>query len=264
MSDADRTPDEIRTWLAEIVDMATLLPDAAITRTAGAKTSRPTPSSKPPTRLDVVHLLDHRDKPKPGVEHGMAWSRGMQYVDPDRIGVLPYLDGWCRDLETTLMDEHPAVPDETPEHPTVATCADWLTRHAEAAATTAQWPEVVYGLRVLRRNMRAATAGVRDERRRPVPCSRCGEPLERIGEQALWACVNGHETSVQAVTLNQAAQVTGAKKDQLYGFANRPGLLAAMDIEPLTPVLGDTGGRKLFDLNDIRRVLAEVKLRKGA
>lgn len=254
-ADADRTPDELRGWLAQIADMAALLPDAAITRSAGNKTSRPTPASKPPANLNVVHLLDHDDKPPNGTRRGMAWSHGMQYVDPGRIGVLPYLDGWVRDLEATLLDQHPDVPaDEIPAVPTVAGCCSWLARHADAAATTDQWPELVYGVRAMVRNMRNATSGVRDLEERPVPCPRCGDPLHRVGDLALWECETGHQTSVQAVTLRQASEHVGIPLSTLKGWSHRPGFL---------PCLRESERVSYYDLGTIQRLAAEARLRSG-
>lgn len=257
MSDADRTPDEVRKWLAEILELAALLPDALI---AGPKPdgggSRPVPSSRPPVKLHIVSLLAAAER------YDNLWEAGMCYVDPDGAGVLPYLWGWARDIEATLYEASPVLPDEVPEVPTLASVCDWLSRHAEAASVTAQWPELVYGVREVRQGLRGATAAVRDIEERAVPCPRCGDPLTHIeGETARWECPSGHETHVQAVTIGQAARIIGCGRNTLATLVNRPGLLAD-GIDAARPVLGDRGGRKLYDLNDLRRLHAEVKLRR--
>lgn len=256
MSDADRTPDEIRNWLAEIVDMTADIPDPAmITGPIKPEGTRPVPSSRPPTRLDVLSLLTRAER------YDDIWETGMQYVDPDGAGILPYLWGWVRDIEATLYESYPTVPDEAPETPTVTNCADWLGCHAEAAATTHQWSELVYGLRKLRSGLRAATAGVRDVERKPVPCSRCGQPLHRVGEQALWECEAGHQTSVEAVTLRQAHERLVADGGQwvpsmstLKDWSRRPGLL---------PCLRESERVSLYDLSTIRKLVAEARVRSA-
>ena len=250
------TPDDVRHWLGQLPELCALLPDAAVARGA-IDGPRPAPASKPPLKLHILHLLDRREKAN--------WEFGMWQVDPDRQGILPYLWGWVRDLEATLYEESARLPDETPTDPTVAGCCDWLVRHLGMAEALDQWPEFADGIRVIRGHLLAATSGVRDLYDKPVPCSRCGNPLQRVDERPLWECsACGHEVTVQAVTLNQAAKIMGVPKDKLYTIANRPALLADIGAQPLRPVLGETGSRKLYDLNDLRRVVAEINMRRMA
>ena len=56
------TVNEVLRYLAELPDMCALLPEAAIVRTPRGEGSRGTPGPRPPRRLDVLHLLDTRDK----------------------------------------------------------------------------------------------------------------------------------------------------------------------------------------------------------
>ena len=79
---------KVGAWLRDIPELCALLDDAAVTRGPSAETARPAPGSRPPLRLDVVHLQDEREK------HN--WESGMWWCDPDRQGVLPYLHGWAR------------------------------------------------------------------------------------------------------------------------------------------------------------------------
>lgn len=243
--DADRTPADVQAWLDEIADLAPLLRDAAVTGPHQEAVSRPVPGSKPPMRLEPVVLLDERQK-------GTEWLAGMEYVDPQRLGLLPYLDGWVRDIEASLLDACPDLPEPIPDTPTITADCQWLSRHAQAASRLPQWPELVYGLRHIRAALRAATAGVRDTVAKPVPCPRCGDPLRQVGEKALWACDNGHETSVQAVTLRQAARIVGVPVSTLKRWARRPGLL---------PRVRESERRSLYDLGSIRAIVAESQLR---
>lgn len=245
-ADEPRTPtlDQTRRHLLELPELCALLPDAAHARSA-IDGPRPAPASKPPLKLHVLHLLDEREK--------WNWEWGMWQVDPDRQGVLPYLHGWVRDIEASLYEESPRLPDEAPDEPTVANCCDWLSRHLGAAETLAQWPELAHGIKTLHGNVRAAVAGIRD-RHRPVPCSQCGNPLSRDGDTNRWVCeACGHLVSVQAVTLRQAAHIVGRSERTLRSWAQR-NLFTRISDGPRT---------NLYDLGDIRRVVAEVALRDG-
>lgn len=268
------TTDHIRRCLAAIPDLMALLPDALGTRSRGPQTSRPVPGSRPPVDLDILDLTDHRPK-----EHWAADRSPL--LDPDRKGVLPYLDDWCQDLATTALDGDvvygvaPHEVDPVPDVPTVSSVCDWLTRHLDWAATLPQWPELADGVSAIHGRLRAATRHVRDVEDKPVPCSRCGAGvLERDdGITHGWTCRDcGHRVTVQAVTLHQAAQIVcdpphkrGEKpkpgevritKHHIYDLANRPGILK--------PILGDTGKQRLYDLGDIRRMVAEMRLRGSA
>lgn len=240
MTDADDT----RRHLAEIPELCALLPDAATTRTA-IEGPRPAPGSKPPLRLDILHLLDGRDK------HHDA---NMATCDPDRQGVLPYLWGWVRDIEADALDQSPELPPETPEVPTVAGCCDWLTTMLPFAATLPQWFELADGIKVVHGRLRAATAGVRDVEQRPAVCNLCHAGHLVESGPKLWKCdACNREVVVQAVTLVQAATLVGVGQATLYRWAKR-NLFERVD----------DGGGKVYDLGSIRRVVAENRMRTSA
>ena len=245
------TVEDVRRWLTELPDLCALLPDALVVRTPHGEGSRGVPGPKPPARLGVLHLLDERTK---DVQDSSCYP---DYPDPDRVGVLPYLDTWARDLEATALDERPELPDELPEHPTVANICGWLLGELEWASTLPQWPELADGCGRLWKAVRIATRAVRDRDERPVPCSRCGAGrLERVeGEKPLWECrACGHLISVRAVTLGQAAKIIGVHREQLKRWSMRQGLLSP---------ISDTPGRRLYDLGELQRLVAEHRLRRA-
>lgn len=247
----DYTPQQVTAWLGRIPELCALLPDAERTRST-IDGPRPAPASRPPARLDVIDLLDGREK--------HDWEQGMGWCDPDRQGVLPYLHGWVRDLEASAYDVD-SEPSEPPEHPTIVNLCDWLTRHIDLSANLPQWADYAWGVGQVHHRLVAATRAVADKTERPVPCGMCSGPLTRVdGGQALWQCEDcGHEVTVQAVTINQAAGLMGVPKSSLYALINRPGL-----IRELNPIAGDERGKRLYDVGELRRLWAEAKIRGTA
>ena len=249
------TPAQVRDWLHHLPDLCALLGDALVTRSAEQHTSRPVPGSKPPVRLDIIGLLDERD---------VDWEAGMWRVDPDGHGVLPWLWGWCRDIEADAYQLRPTLCDEVPDPPTVAGCCAWLMQDDLldwCAATLRQWDEFAIDLGRVVAAVRNATANVAEQRERPVECPRCGFALHRV-KPDLWECSEGHALAVHAVTLREAAAILRRTDGNraptvrtLQRWANRPGLL--------TPVI-DGPRSRLYDLGQIRAVLADTRLREGA
>ncbi|MGC8030311.1 hypothetical protein ACP3WD_24010, partial [Salmonella enterica] len=101
------TAQHIRRWLAELPELAALLPTALITRSPDDTQRRTAPGSRPPVRLDVIQLLNTT------LAQDVAAGRA-EWVDPDRAGLLPYLWTWCRDIEADALDagHH---PDDLPD-----------------------------------------------------------------------------------------------------------------------------------------------------
>lgn len=243
---------KVRGWLIDLPDRAALLPDALITRPQ-ASGSRPAPGSRPPVNLDVLAVLDRDDRTR----RGWDWELGVGWCDPESVGVLPYLWGWARDIEACAYEDRPEMPAELPDPPTVAGVCSWLLTELDWAATLPQWPEMVEGVRITWRRVRDATAHVADPVDRPVPCRLCGFALERVaGDRPLWQCkACGHEVSVQAVTIRQAAKILRRPERTIRTWATRS----------LIKAISDGPRSNLYDLGDIRRVHAEVELRdRGA
>lgn len=236
----------IRQALSELADLCALLPEALTSGPGGGPRTHAGPSATVPLRLDVLQLLDVRDR--------SGWLDGMEYCDPEKVGVLPYLWGWCRDLEATALDECPTAIPELPEHPTLSSVTNWLISQLDWIAGTAQWPDFEWGVLHMHRAVRAAVKHLR-ETGPAVPCSRCGAGhLEVLpGRKAAWRCtVCGREVTIQAVTLRQAASLAGVPLRTLQDWARRPGLLSPVSEGPR---------RRLFDLGQIRGLAAERRLR---
>ena len=236
----------IRQALSELADLCALLPEALTSGPGGGPRTHAGPSATVPLRLDVLQLLDVRDR--------TGWLDGMEYCDPEKVGVLPYLWGWCRDLEATALDECPAAIPALPEYPTLSSVTNWLISQLDWITGTAQWPDFEWGVLHVHRAVRAAVKHLR-EAGPAVPCSRCGAGhLEVLpGRKAAWRCtVCGHEVTIQAVTLRQAASLIGVPLRTLHDWAHRPGLLSPVSEGPR---------RRLFDLGQIRGLAAERRLR---
>lgn len=236
-------PAQVRDWLRTLPDLCALLGDALVTRSAEQHTSRPVPGSKPPVRLDIIGLLDERD---------VDWEAGMWRVDPDGHGVLPWLWGWCRDIEADAYRLRPTLCDEVPDLPTIAGCCAWLLQDdllEWCAATLRQWDEFAIDLGRVVGAVRNATRHVADQRVRPVPCGRCGEALTQV-KPGLWECEQGHMTSVQAVSLREAARQTGVPEATLRRWVRMSNAHRVSD-GPTTV---------LYDLGDIRRIVANRRL----
>ncbi|RRD03217.1 MerR family transcriptional regulator [Arachnia propionica] len=237
---------DVEQALGELPELCALLPDALTSGPDPWGGGRTGASSGTPLRLDVLQLLDTRDT--------TGWLDGMEFCDPDGVGVLPFLWGWCRDLASDLFDTCPGEVKELPEQPTLTAVTDWLTQHLPLIRGTAQWPEFEWGVLRVHRQVRAAVRHLK-EPSPAVPCPRCGTgPLEAPApDEPLWVCRPcGHEVTIQAVTLRQASRLVDVPERTLRDWASRPGLLSPVAEGPR---------RRLFDLGQIRRLAAERKLR---
>ena len=248
--------------LAQILDWAALLP-ALLTRRAptgdSSNSGRRTHGSKPPVRLDILQILDTRRRATGDDAEDRAWHDRM--ASDHRQGLLPDLWQWARMIEAEALEGCPDVPDELPEAPTLASVIAWLIKHTIRWTLAQQWAsEYVADIDWWWRRLRdlvgeASPAG--------VPCGRCGETLGMV-HLGLWECGAGHQVTVQPVSINLAAQKIGIPKDQLYALIAQPQQLRTLGIEPPRPILGETGARRVYDLSDLRRLVAEVRLRRPA
>jgi hypothetical protein len=239
------TPDHpVRQALSELADLCALLPEALTSGPGGGPRTHAGPSASVPLRLDVLQLLDLRDR--------SGWLDGMEYCDPEGVGVLPYLWGWARDFEATALDECPTAIPALPEKPTLSSVTNWLISQLDWITGTAQWPDFEWGVLHVHRAVRAAVKHLR-EAGPAVPCSRCGAGhLEVLpGRKAAWRCTAcGHEVTIQAVTLRQAASLVGVPLRTLYRWDARRMITAVCDEQ----------GRRWWDLGDIRRAAAQTRL----
>lgn len=235
--------DGVLRQLAEIPGLYAMLPAAAVARPHGGET-RSVPGPREPVRLGITRLLDTRDR--------TDWSHGMEHCPPSSVGVLPYLRGWCLDIEAQLLDMGYELP-LPPHGHGVADWASWLSGVADTAQRLACWPALAAGIEATHSALRGATTLVSGERGAGVPCPMCGGELaRREGESSVWECsACGHVVSVRAVTLRQASALVGVPYPTLSGWARDYGLL--------TPV-SDGQRQRLYDLGQIRAVVAQRRL----
>ena len=229
---------EVEDWLLAIPRLAALLPIAAVTRTQ-QEGPRSVPCSKPPLKIDVMHLLDRRRKGQP--------DGGMTNVDPEREGVLPYLYGWVEEFAGFTEPTQPA-PDVTVEN----CCKDllWLIRHQDTDSP--RWSAFAAGLKRVNGSLLESVGALIHGVNSPIVCHRCLTGiLRRQGQTSTWECaVCGHTVTIQVVTLREAARLTGEKLTTI-NYWSRMGLFTK---------LVDGGGKGSYDLGDIRRVIAEKRL----
>ena len=82
-------------------------------------------------RFDALDLADRRVK-----DAGLTDAEGLadlaRRAGARRLGILPTLESWCRDLEADMLDR--SVPHDDPildGTSTVTTAAGWLSRHLD-------------------------------------------------------------------------------------------------------------------------------------
>ena len=235
--------------LAQILDWAAYLP-ALLTRHAptgdGSRSGRRTPGSKPPVRLDILHLFDTRLRVTGDDAEDRAWHDRM--ASDHRQGLLPDLWQWCRLIEAEAMDSCPEPPDELPEQPTLASVVAWLIKHTPWALSQPWAGEYVTDVdwwwRKLRNAMGEAAVA------RDVPCSRCHAPLTPVHD-GRWECCSGHTVTIHAVGLREAAREVEVNYETLRRWLGEENVVR----------LDESGGRPVYDLGEVRRVVAGRKLR---
>ena len=243
------TADLAKQQLRDILDWAAILP-ALLTRHAPtgdtSRTGRRVPGSRPPVRLDVLHVLDTRTRVAGDDAEDRAWHDRM--ASDHRQGLLPDLWQWCRLIEAEAMDACPDVPEELPERPTIASVVDWLVKHTPWALTQPWADEYAADVDWWWRKLREAVGEAAVAR--DVPCSRCREPLTPVHD-GRWECRSGHTVTIHAVGLRQAAREVEVNYETLRRW------LAEEEVARLA----EPGGRPVYDLGEIRRVVAGRRLR---
>lgn len=235
--------------LRDILDWAALLP-ALLTRRAptgdSSRGGRPVPGSRPPVRLDVLQVLDDRERIRGDDAEDRAWHD--RAASDHRQGLLPDLWQWCRMIESEAMDARPALPDELPERPNLASVVDWLTRHTAWAETQPWAGEYVADVQWWWRRLRELTG--ESERGSDVPCGRCGEMLHLV-HVGLWECSSGHQVTIHPVSIREAARITEVPVATLHRW------LRQSDAPRLTE---SPSSGVVYDLGTIRRVIAQRRL----
>jgi hypothetical protein len=168
------------------------------------------PGSRPPMRLDVLHLVDDRRKP------------GWEGDDPrlvrlsERYGVAPLLETWTR----VLAEELPEYPDLA-EHATVRSEAAVLVEHwdwiadqqwanelADDVITVAGWVRVSLAIR-------------------PEPKFRCPTCANRayLVVGGFLTCSEGHEQSIRDLEMQQRRRPPMTTKEVCDEYQITPGRL---------------------------------------
>lgn len=248
------TATQVRGWLVSLPELAALLPLALVVgpATSGIHTSTPAPASRPLGNLEILSLLDNRDR--------WAWNGPRGAIDPDRMGLIPHLDTWARDLAADAHDAGlPLRP--LPDHPRLVELVNWLLQGdlldwAETAAE--QWPEFADDMRRCYHRTLDAVQHLRpDEFQDPdVICGNCGAGRLRLVDPwgPVWECDNdacGRFASTRAVTISEAAVITGKSRRTLFAWAKEG---------RFTRILGDDL-RPRYDLGQIRAEVARAALR---
>ena len=241
-------PVTVAAQLRDLLDWAALLP-VLLTRHApsgdNSRGGRAPSGSKPPVRLDVLQVLDARVRiPGDDAEDRAELDR---LAGDHRQGLLPDLWQWARLIEAEAMETCPQVPAELPESPTLGSVVGWLSAHTDWAEAQ-QWADeyradIDWWWRHLRRLVGEARAEP------VVPCRRCGESLKAV-HGGLWECRSGHRVTVRPVGIREAARLTGTHEATLRRW------LRESDVQRLV----ESPTAVLYDLGDVRRVVAERRL----
>ena len=124
------TPDD---QLRDIDDLAAYLPELVTARRADAGGSS-SPGPRVPLRLDVLAVLDDRERVHGDDAEDRAWHDRM--AGDHRQGLLPDLRQWARLIEAEAMDVCPEVPEPIPGGmPGLPEVIAWLHRHLSWALT---------------------------------------------------------------------------------------------------------------------------------
>lgn len=233
------TPDQVHHWLRTIPDLHALLPTAATTRTNGPTTHTP-PTSRPLINLHITHLQDTRNK--------WNWEWGMWQIPADRLGTLPYLHGWVRDLEATAYEHDLPVTHwpHTDHTATITACTHWLITNLQTLTTLPNWPHFATGIHTLHHQLATAVHTITHPTP-TIPCTTCDNGHLTRSSPNSWTCTTCTTTvTVHPVTIPQAATITGAPRSTLYDWA-KTGRLR-------TRILGDNNA-KLYDLHEIRAAI---------
>jgi predicted RNA-binding Zn-ribbon protein involved in translation (DUF1610 family) len=226
---SEGTTVDVARMLGEIPELFALLPLYGLPGStppdpdARRGTSSP---AKPPTVLDVVDLLDTREKPQADDgERDVELDKRAGYR---RLGILPTLGLWVSMVAAELddMDEPVEVCCPDRQHTVAGECA-WLTTHLDRILELhPDFPEDVEWMwRDLRR-----VVGERD----PLTfyCPKCGWRIEPQDDATWFRCTGCPQTwrmdaeirrlgATQELTLKQIASMRGLALKTLHDWSAR-------------------------------------------
>lgn len=171
--------------LAEMPDLAALLPVVAGTSTSPGTTSRRTPGSQPPASLDIIQALDTRIRTWRGDATDRAHADAIW--GDHRQGVLPDLWLWARMIEAEMLDQSPQPPATIPDQITLAGICDWLIRHNHWAVDQPWHDQYDHDVHSWHRRL-TSLAGLTEPRIMRHQCSACEGPSDLTNDGDLWTC----------------------------------------------------------------------------
>ena len=252
------TPDD---QLRDIDDLAACLPELVTARRADAGGSS-SPGPRVPLRLDVLAVLDDRERVHGDDAEDRAWHDRM--AGDHRQGLLPDLWQWARLIEAEAMDTCPEIPEEIPDDmPGLPEVIAWLHRHLPWALTQPWSGELTGDIDWWWRRVKdIAGEAVRDPYR--PRCRWCMFPVDPEGS-GLWRCCGCGRTEVninvelerlgeRPVTINEATRLVDRTRPTIKTWI-RDGRL-----RPANPGQRPT----LVRVSDLRRVDRETPRRTGS
>ena len=229
------TADRARLILTRLPDDIALLPLVLTGNGAGDHTSRTTPGSRPPLRVDVLDLIDNRLKSGAMTDDPVG-ERDLEHQTGEgrRAGLLWELAQWTRLADEEMHNEQytDAIPLADP--PTVVSECGWLRLHLDWLTSRDWWPELARDLSVMDREVCAAL-GIRPEY---VPRHTCGWRLVPRDGGTWYACTGCDAvvdhwaelkrlTEVQDVPLTELAGLIDVPRDTLRRWVEVGWLVAA-------------------------------------
>lgn len=212
------------------------------------------PGSRPPLNLTVIHITDTRHKP--------GWDGLDPRVDVvvDRFGVLPALESWTRLVRDEMMMAGVPWPDML-EVPTVGGEAGWLLATMDFSLAHEWVVELADDVRRLTSQLMAVLGERREYRPRCREIA-CGAKLDPMDNATWYSCPScGRDYTIDA-DLKALGQVqpamTGREVADALGI---PWATLRKWVERgiLTHTGRDAKGRKVYDLDAVRRVAERVR-----
>lgn len=223
-----------------------------------AATSSP---ARPPLRLEVVDLLDGREKPDADLyreDYDLDRRAGSR-----RQGVLPTLASWVRLTDSELWEsgiDHGPPADV----PTVATECGWLLGHAAWILDQRWGHELAAEVTAMLGDVQAATGWQPVE---PDKCPSCGWIVEARDGGAWWSCTGCPRTWAMHAEISKLAAVQehSLTLREVAADLDRPLATVKAWVASGRLLAVATGPRgRLYDVREARRIDGTIPTRTRA